>query len=435
MKLHFLAAAAAFVALLAGGPSAALAQSSEGGDFIVALVNSEAITNGELQAQIKQVTEQRAQQRQALPPPDQLRALVLERMVNERAQLQLARDFGMRADAGAIDQAESNLAAQNQMDLAQFRQSLTQRGISQTAFREQIRDQIVLSRLHEREVDSRVRVTDAEVENALAARQAANADPLAQEINLANLLVALPENPTPAQVAQAQNQAQQLLARMRAGEKFEAVAKELSSAERSNGGQLGLRRADRYSPLFVNAVQGLAVGQVSEPVRSDAGFHLLLLVERRAGNLVQTVPQTRARHILLRTSAQLSQTQALAQLSEVRARIMAGGTSFEAAARELSQDGSASQGGDLGWANPGMFVPEFEAVMDRLKEREISQPLVSRFGVHLLQVMERRSVELSPAQVRDRLRAELRAQRTEEAFAAWERDVRNRAYVEIREPR
>ena len=435
MKLHFLAAAAAFVALLAGGPSAALAQSSEGGDFIVALVNSEPITNGELQAQIKQVTEQRAQQRQALPPADQLRALVLERMVNERAQLQLARDFGMRADAGAIDQAESNLAAQNQMDLAQFRQSLSQRGISPTAFREQIRDQIVLSRLHEREVDSRVRVTDTEVENALAARQAANADPLAQEINLANLLVALPENPTPAQVAQAQNQAQQLLARMRAGEKFEALAKELSSAERSNGGSLGLRRADRYAPLFVNAVQGLAVGQVSEPVRSDAGFHLLLLVERRAGNPAQMLMQTRARHILLRTSAQLSQAQAVAQLSDVRARIMAGGTTFEAAARELSQDGSAAQGGDLGWANPGMFVPEFETAMDRLKEREISQPLVSRFGVHLLQVMERRSVELSPAQVRDRLRAELRAQRTEEAFAAWERDVRNRAYVEIREPR
>ncbi len=435
MKLHFLAAAAAFVALLAGGPSAALAQSSEGGDFIVALVNSEPITNGELQAQIKQVTEQRAQQRQALPPADQLRALVLERMVNERAQLQLARDFGMRADAGAIDQAESNLAAQNQMDLAQFRQSLSQRGISQTAFREQIRDQIMLSRLHEREVDSRVRVTDTEVENALAARQAANADPLAQEINLANLLVALPENPTPAQVAQAQNQAQQLLARIRAGEKFEALAKELSSAERSNGGSLGLRRADRYAPLFVNAVQGLAVGQVSEPVRSDAGFHLLLLVERRAGNPAQMLMQTRARHILLRTSAQLSQAQAVAQLSDVRARIMAGGTTFEAAARELSQDGSAAQGGDLGWANPGMFVPEFETAMDRLKEREISQPLVSRFGVHLLQVMERRSVELSPAQVRDRLRAELRAQRTEEAFAAWERDVRNRAYVEIREPR
>jgi peptidyl-prolyl cis-trans isomerase SurA len=236
-------------------------------------------------------------------------------------------------------------------------------------------------------------------------------------------------------VAQAQTQAMRLLARIRAGEEFGDLVKELSGADRSNGGQLGLRRADRYPLLFVNATQSLAVGQVSEPVRSDAGFHLLLVVERRAGSVVQTVPQTRARHILLRISPQASQAQALAKLNEARARIMAGSTTFEAAARELSQDGSASQGGDLGWANPGMFVPEFESAMDRLKEREISQPLVSRFGVHLLQVMERRNVELTLAQVRERLRAELRAQRVEEAFASWERDVRNRAFIEIREPR
>ncbi len=435
MKLHFLAAVAATVALLASGSGAALAQSGQAGDFIVALVNSEPITNAELQAQIGQITEQRTQQRLPLPPLNELRTLVLERLVNERAQLQLARDLGLRADSAAIDQAEANLAAQNQLDLPQFRQSLAQRGITPSAFREQIRDQIVLGKLHEREVESRVRVTDAEVENALAARQAANADPLAQEINLANLLVALPENPTPVQVTQAQVQAQQLLARVRAGEKFEALVKEFSAADRANGGQLGLRRADRYPLLFVNATQALAMGQVSEPVRSDAGIHLLLVVERRAGGAAQTVAQTRARHILLRSSPQLSQTQAVARLGEVRASIMRGTTSFEAAAREFSQDGSASQGGDLGWASPGMFVPEFESVMDRLKEREISQPLVSRFGVHLLQVMERRSVELTPTQVRERLRAELRAQRTEEAYASWERDIRSRAFVEIREPR
>lgn len=435
MKLHFLATWAALLAILAWCPGAALAQNSQAGDFIVALVNSEPITNTELQAQILQITEQRAQQRQALPPASELRTLVLERLVNERAQLQLARDSGLRADSAAIDQAEANLAAQNQMDIAQFRQGLVQRGISQTAFREQIRDQILLSRLHERDVESRVRVTDTDVENALAARQAANADPLAQEINLANFLVALPDKPTAAQVAQAQTQAQRILARIRAGEDFGGQVKELSGAERSNGGQLGLRRADRYPPLFVNATQSLAVGQVSEPVRSDAGFHLLLVVERRAASAVQTVPQTRARHILLRVSPQESQAQAFARLSDTRARIMAGSTSFELAARELSQDGSASQGGDLGWANPGMFVPEFESAMDRLKEREISQPLVSRFGVHLLQVMERRSVELTPAQIRERLRAELRAKRIEEAFVAWERDIRNRAFVEIREPR
>lgn len=435
MKLHLLATVATLAALLVGAPIHGLAQSSQSGDFIVALVNSEPITNAELQAQIKQVIEQRAQQRLPLPPAAELRDMMLERLINERAQLQLARDLGLRADAAAIDQAEANVAAQNQMDVAQFRQSLAQRGISQITFRDQIRDQLLLSRLHEREVEARVRVTDAEVEAALAARQAANADPMAQEINLANLLVALPENPTPAQVVLAQAQAQQLQARIRAGEKFEALVKELSSADRSNGGQLGLRRADRYPALFVNATQSLAVGQVSEPVRSGAGFHLLLVVERRVTSPAQTVQQTRARHILLSVTPQLSQAQATAKLSELRARILDGATSFEAAARELSQDGSAAQGGDLGWANPGMFVPEFEAVMERLKEREISQPLVSRFGVHLLQVMERRSVELTPAQLRERMRAELRAQRIDSAYVAWERDVRSRAFIEIREPR
>jgi peptidyl-prolyl cis-trans isomerase SurA len=435
MKLHFLAPLATAIAMLAWCSSSALAQNSQSADFIVALVNSEPITNSELQTQIKQITEQREQQRQTLPPASELRSLVLERLVNERAQLQLARDSGLRADPVAIDQAEANLAAQNQMDIAQFRQSLMQRGISQTAFREQIRDQILLSRLHERDVESRVRVSDTDVENALAARQVANADPLAQEINLANLLVPLPEKPTPAQVTLAQTQAQRILARIRAGEEFGTLVKELSGAERSNGGQLGLRRADRYPLLFVNATTALSVGQVSEPVRSDAGFHLLLVVERRAGSLVQTMPQTRARHILLRISPQLSQAQAVARLSETRARIMAGSIPFEAAAREMSQDGSASQGGDLGWATAGMFVPEFESAMDQLKEREISQPVVSRFGVHLLQVMERRSVELTPVQVRERVRAELRAQRIEEAYLAWERDIRNRAFIEIREPR
>ena len=434
MKLHFWATAATVLALLAASPGAALAQSSQAADFIVALVNSEPITNAELQAQIKLLSEQRAQQRQPVPPAAELRSAVLERMINERAQLQVARDMGLRAEPGAIDQAEANLAAQNQMDLAQFRQTLEQRGMAQSAFRAQLRDQIILSRLHEREVEGRVRVSDMEVENALAARQAANADPMAQDINLAHLLVALPENPSPAQVAQAQTQAQQALARIRAGEKFEALVKELSAADRNNGGQLGLRRADRYPALFVNATQARGVGQVSEPVRSGAGIHLLQVVERRAGSLVQTVAQTRARHILLRLSPQLSQTQALAQLAQVRQNILAGKTSFEAAARELSQDGSAAQGGDLGWASPGMFVPEFEEAMSRLKEREIGTPLVSRFGVHLMQVMERRTVELTPAQLRERMRAELRAQRTEEAYQNWERDIRSRAFVEIREP-
>ncbi len=433
MNLFF--GALALFALSLGAATGALAQTETSGDFIVALVNSEPITNAELDLQIKQLVEQRSQQGAPLAPASELRAGVLERMVNERVQLQLARDTGVRADAAAIDQAEVNLANQNQMDVAQFRQALEKRGIPPSTLRGQLRDQILLSRLHEREVDSRVRITDVEVNNAWLARQAAIDDPLAQEINLAQILIAVPENPTPAQVAQAQAAAQQVAARVRSGEAFEALVQQLSAADRKNGGQLGLRRADRYPPSFVAATQTLAVGGVSDWVRSDAGFHLLKVVDRRAPELVQSVTQTRARHILLRPGAQLSQAQALARLAAERDKIVGGRSAFEAVARDISQDGSAAQGGDLGWATPGMYVPEFEQVLDRLKPGEISPPTVSRFGVHLMQVLERRRVDLTPAQVREGLRNELRAKRTEEAYAAWERDLRARAFVEIREPR
>ncbi len=433
MTMKFWAATATAFALLCAAQGTARAQNVQAADFIVALVNSEPITDAELQAQIKQVKEQRTQQRQSVPPAAELRGAVLERMISDRAQLQLARELGLRADTAAIDQAEANVAAQSQMDVAQFRKLWEQRGISSASFRAQIADQIVLNRLHEREVESRVRVSDVEVDNALAARQAANTDPLAQEINLANLLVALPDNPSAAQIAQAQAKAQGLLARIRSGESFEALVKEQSAANRDNGGQIGLRRADRYPLIFVNATQSLPTGQVSEPVRSGAGFHLLKVVARRAASLVQTVEQTHARHILLRLTPQLTQAQALAQLTQLRQRILAGSTSFETAAREFSQDGSAQQGGDLGWSSPGMFVPEFEEALDRLKVLEIGMPMVSRFGVHLMQVLERRSAELTPAQLRDAMRAELRAKRAEEAFQNWERDIRSRAFVEIRE--
>lgn len=422
------------IALLLFGNPLSHAQTNQPADFIVALVNSEPITHAELTLQIQQVTEQRAQQRMALSPPSELRGAVLERMISERAQLQLARETGIRIDAAAVDQAERNVAAQNQMDVSQLHKSLQAKGSSVTTFKDQLRDQLMLTRLHEREVDNRLRISDTEVDRALADRQATNTDPLTQDINLAQLLIALPEKPSPAQITLAQIQAQQLRTRVIAGEKFEVLVQEFSSSERKNGGQLGLRRADRYPASFVSATQALGVGAISELVRSDAGFHLLKVIDRRAGALVETVVQTNARHILLRTTEKLTANQASVRLAEVRQRIMSGATSFEAAARDVSQDGSAAQGGDLGWSVPGMFVPEFDAVLDRLKDREISQPAISRFGVHLIQLMERRRVELSLAQLRDQMRISLKAARAEEAYATWARDVRARAFVEIREP-
>ena len=226
-----------------------------------------------------------------------------------------------------------------------------------------------------------------------------------------------------------------MLDRARAGEDFNRLVQEFSAADRNNGGQLGLRRADRYPPSFVQATQNLKVGEVSDVVRSGAGFHILKVIEKRAPVAVtRFVVQTHVRHILLRNGPQLSQTAAIARLNEVRQRILAGKTTFQAQARELSQDGSAEQGGDLGWASPGMFVPEFEDAMGKLAEGEISPAVVSRFGVHLIQMIERRRVELNPRELRESVRNQLRESRYEEAYSTWAQDVRARAFVEMREP-
>ena len=420
--------------LLLAFSAAGHAQTAPSDDYIVALVNSEPITHGELQTQIRQVVESRGPQSAPLPPAAELRAAVLERMVVERAQLQLARETGLRVDAASIDQAEANIAAQNQLDVAQLRANLERRGTTQAAFRRQLRDQLLINRLQEREVETRIKISDTDVEAALAARKEAASDPQNQEVNLGHLFLALPENPSAAAVTQAQQQAQKIRDRMQAGESFEALVQEFSAAERSNAGQIGVRRTDRYPPLFINASQALAVGAVSQWVRSDAGLHLLKVLERRVNGLSDTQVQHHARHILLRPDAALTQQQAIAQLAAVRQGILAGATSFEAQARALSQDGSAAQGGDLGWAGPGLFVPEFEQVLQRLREKEIAEPLVSRFGVHLIELLERRNVDLTPAQLRERERNLLRTKRADEVFEGWVRDVRGRAFVEIRDP-
>jgi peptidyl-prolyl cis-trans isomerase SurA len=300
--------------------------------------------------------------------------------------------------------------------------------------RAQLRDQVLISRLHEREVESRIRISDQDIDRFLQEQQANNTDPFTQDINLAQLLIAVPEKASAEQAAALFLQARKVQERIRAGEDFNKLVQELSAADRNNGGQLGLRRADRYPPSFVLATQKLDAGGVSDIVRSGAGFHILKVIERRAPAVtVQTVVQNRARHILLRTSPQLTQAKALAQLADYKQRIQSGKADFANLAREFSQDGSAAQGGDLGWAVPGMFVPEFEEVMNRLNEGEISAPMVSRFGTHLIQLVERRRIDLSPQQMRQLASNQLRETRTAEAYAVWARDVRERAYVEFRD--
>lgn len=404
-------------------------------DFIVALVNSEPVTNNEVRQRLLRVEQQIAQEGTAMPARDVLVREVLEQIINERAQMQQAGELGITVDEAAVTQAEQAIAAQNQLSPDELRRRLAAEGIDINRFRNNLRNQILLQRVQERQVDSRVRVTDADIDDFIR-EQRGNNDLSSLELNLAHVLVAIPEGATPERIQELQARAQGVADRARAGADFAQLARELSDApERANGGLFGMRPANRLPTLFVDATRALNVGGVAGPLRSPAGFHVLKVIEKKqAGTPDAVVTQTKARHILLRTGPQLSQADAVARLAGFRQQITSGKANFEALAREHSQDGSASQGGDLGWAGPGMFVPEFEQAMNALRPGEMSAPLVSRFGVHLIRVDERRQATLTQREQRDMVRGLAREKKLEDALRVWTQDTRSRAYVEYRDP-
>jgi peptidyl-prolyl cis-trans isomerase SurA len=305
-------------------------------------------------------------------------------------------------------------------------------GTSATQLRQDLREQLTLQRLAERNVPARIRVSDVEIAQALQERQTQNAN-TNPNIELGHILIAVPEAASGPQVAALQAKADAALARLKKGENFATVAKDMSdSAERDNGGLMGLRPADRYPSLFVDATDKLAVGELSAVVRSGAGFHLLKLVSKQANN-VATITETRARHILLRLSSQLSPAAARAQLTTYKSQIETGKADFAQLAQEHSQDASGPNGGDLGWVAPGMFVPEFEVVMNALKIGEIADPMVSRFGVHLIQVLARREAPITERELRELVRNKLRESKYDETYQIWAQELRGRAYVEYRD--
>ncbi len=402
-------------------------------DFIVAVVNSEPITNNEVRARVTRVEQQLSQQRQPVPPRAELASQVLEQLIAERAQLHEARELGIRVDDASVDQAEQNIARQNGVDVAELRRRAAADGVTPANLREDLRRQITLIRLREREVDARVQVSDAEVDQFLQEKAAASTLP--GRLNIAQVLVAVPERASTSQIEALRARAQRIQERARAGEDFAVLARQSSDAPDAalNGGAFGLREADRYPPLFLEAVQSLPDGGVSEVVRSGAGFHVLKVLQReRQADL--GITQQRARHILLRPGAQFTEAAARQRLQDFKRRIEAGQADFAALAREHSQDGSATAGGDLGWASPGSFVPEFEEVLATLAPGQIAAPFVSRFGVHLVQLVERRQVALSPREQREFARNAVRERKAEEVFARWSQTVRGRAFVQLREP-
>jgi peptidyl-prolyl cis-trans isomerase SurA len=403
-------------------------------DYIVALVNSEPVTNNEVRRRLVRVEQQLTQQGAALPAREELARQVLEQLVSERAQIQLAKELGIRVDEATLAEAERAIATQNQLSLEEFRRRLAAEGVDGNQLRNELSNQILLQRVREREVQARVQVTESDIDDYIRERRNSTAISDLQ-LNLAHVLVLVPEGADAARVSELQARAQQVADRARAGGDFAALAREFSDApEKVNGGEFGLRPADRLPGLFVDATRALRAGEIAGPLRSPAGFHVLKLLEKRQAGLPDViVTQTRARHILLRVSPQLTAQAAAERLGQYRQQIVSGAASFPNLAREHSQDGSARDGGDLGWASPGQFVPEFEEVMNSLKPGELSQPLVSRFGVHLIQVTERRDQQLSQREQREIVRGLLREQKSDQALSSWLQDVRGRAFVEYRE--
>ena len=397
---------------------------------IVALVNSEPITERELRTRIERV---QATPGANLPPAAELERQLLELLIVERTQIQWARASGIVIDAAALAEAEATVARQNGVTVAQLHQRLQADGLSLSGFRANLENELLLLRVREREVAARVRISELEIDAHL--RQHSGAAALAQTaLHLAHILIALPDDADAATVAERQARAADLVRRARAGEDFAALARQHSDGpERAAGGQMGLRSADRYPTLFVEAVRGQPRGALVGPLRSGAGFHVLQVLEQRNLNLPPThQTQTRARHILLRPANATEEAAALQRMSEWRTRLLAGTARFEDLAREHSQDGSAPEGGDLGWASPGQFVSEFEQTMNRLAPGEVAPPLRSRFGLHLIEVVQRREVETSALERRNWVRARLREQRSEQAYEEWARELRGRAYVELR---
>jgi len=409
-------------------PALAPKESSRASDFIVAVVDNEPITNQE-------VTRLAAMADPAAAKLGRSNLLMeaMETLIDEAAQIGVAKLYGMQISADELDKAIEKTAQRNQLNIQQLQQRLKEQGLSWEQYRIQVRRQMLLQRVREREVNARIRIQDFEIDAFLQERNNA-ANPNA-DINIAHIMFPLAENASADDVAKQLTKADEVMRKLKAGEDFSKLAAQFSSAaDRSNGGVLGLRPLSRYPSLFVEATKDTAVGQLAGPLRSPAGFHVLKVLERRSADaLPATVTQTRSRHILLRPGGNLSQDAARAQLAGFKRKIELGTAEFEALAKEYSQDGSANQGGDLGWANSGMMVPEFEEAMAKLAPGQVGDPLVSRFGVHLLQVLERREAPLSLREQQDLVRNILREKKFEEAYKNWEREVRGRAFIEYRE--
>ncbi|WP_230414370.1 peptidylprolyl isomerase [Collimonas silvisoli] len=406
-------------------------------DAIAAVVNTDVITQQELAKRMSDVVQRMRAQKIELPPVAELQKQLLERMILERAEVQLAKENGLSVDDVMLDRAISRIAEQNKLSMADFQKQLAHDQIPYPSFREEIRQEMLLQRLREREVDNKIQISESEVDNYLAAESGNKQT--AQELDLAQILIRVPENASAEQIAQRAKRAEEAMQQIKSGGNFAAVAAAYSDASDAlTGGDMGWRSQDRLPTLFVEAVANLNPGQTSSILKSANGFHIIKLVNKRAAAAAPTdtaaapVQQTHVRHILIKVTPTVTAAEARRRLTDLKERLDNKAATFEDLAKLNSNDLSASKGGDLGWVYPGDTVPEFERAMDALKPGQVSDPIESPFGYHLIQVLERKTNDVSKERQRLAARMAIRERKTEEATNDWLRQLRDRTYVEYR---
>lgn len=399
-------------------------------DRIVAIVDQTVITEQELEGRIKTVTAQLAKQGNEMPPENVLRKQILERLISDALQLEFAAQTGVRIDDNQLDRTVERIAEQNQLSLSEFSSALAADGVSMRKFRSDIKSEITIARLRDREIESRVTVTESEIDNLLTSQAARNEN--SDEYEISHILIRTPEDASPETIAEAKQKAENAAAEITLGASFAQISASASDAPNAlEGGALGWKDNTQIPALFADALKNMQVGDLSPILRSPNGFHILKLTNKRGGTSQLLIEQTHARHILIKLSEVMSDNEAKTKIDGIKNRLD-NGEKFEVLARQFSEDGSASSGGDLGWVNPGDTVPDFEKAMLALKDNEISEPVRTPFGWHIIQVLERRAQDMTKESTRLKARQEIRARKSEEAYQDWIRELRDRAYVELR---
>ncbi len=399
-------------------------------DRIVAIVDQTVVTEQELADRIRTVTAQFKKQGTELPAENILRKQILERLISDTLQLQYAAQTGLKIDDNQLDKTIERIAEQNQMSLTEFGEALAKDGVSMSKFRADIRSEITIARLREREVDSRVTVSESEIDNYLTTQAANNESQ--DEFEISHILIRTPEEGATEDIQKAKTKVDEAIKALKAGTSFAKVSASFSDAPNAlEGGNLGWKSGSQMPALFLDALKAMQVGDLSQPLRSPNGFHLLKLTNKRGGSSPLVIEQTHARHILIKLSEVMTEKEAKQKMDGIKERLD-NGEKFEVLARQYSEDTTASNGGDLGWVNPGDTVPQFEKAMSELKDNQISAPVRSQFGWHIIQVIERRKQDMSKDAARLKARQEIRTRKADEAYQDWVRELRDRAFVELK---